>query len=231
MSNSPLAKIVLLSPVCYPRTAKIDKITIHHAAGVGSAESIGRNFQGQRAASANYGIGNDGQIGLYVPEDKRAVTSSSTVNDNRAVTIEVSNSEARHPWPVSAAAYRALIDLCTDICRRNGIARLNYTGGTDGNLTRHNMFAPTACPGPYLQARFPAIAEEVNRRLEEENMKRYNTIAELPEWARETVKKLCDKGVIKGNGGAKDSSGYPADLNLTEDMARLLVWNDRAGMY
>ena len=62
-------------------------------------------------------------------------------------------------------------------------------------------------------------------------MKRYNTIAELPEWARETVKKLCDKGVIKGNGGAKDSSGYPADLSMTEDMARMLVWNDRAGMY
>ena len=159
------------------------------------------------------------------------MTSSSTVNDNRAVTIEVSNSEARHPWPVSAAAYRALIDLCTDICRRNGIARLNYTGGTDGNLTRHNMFAPTACPGPYLQERFPAIAEEVNRRLEEENVKRYNTIAELPGWARETVKKLCDRGVIQGGGESMDGDGYPADLNLTEDMARLLVWNDRAGMY
>ena len=38
MSSSPLSGYTPLSPVCCPHTAKIDKITIHHAAGVGSAE-------------------------------------------------------------------------------------------------------------------------------------------------------------------------------------------------
>ena len=60
---------------------------------------------------------------------------------------------------------KKLIDLCVDICKRNGIAKLNYTGDKNGNLTRHNMFAATVCPGPYLQSKFPYIAEEVNKRL------------------------------------------------------------------
>lgn len=233
MSGSPLAVYTALSPNCSARTAgKIDRITIHHMAGVGSVESCGAVFASpSRGASANYGIGNDGRIGLYVPEEKRAWTSSSTANDNRAVTIEVSNSEARYPWPVSDAAYRALIELCADVCRRNGIERLIYTGDTSGNLTRHNMFAATLCPGPYLQERFPAIAEEVNKRLEEENMTRYDTIAEMPGWAKDTAAKLAAAGVLAGRDGSRDADGLPAALDLSEDMLRLLVILDRAGVY
>ena len=32
----------------------------------------------------------------------------------------------------------------------------------------HKMFAATTCPGPYLESKFPYIAEQVNQRLEEE---------------------------------------------------------------
>lgn len=236
MSGSPLAEYTAISPNCSARTGRIDRITIHHMAGVGSVESCGAVFASpSRGASANYGIGNDGRIGLYVPEEKRAWTSSSTANDNRAVTIEVSNSEARYPWPVSAAAYQALIELCVDICRRNGIGRLVYTGDTSGNLTRHNMFAATLCPGPYLQERFPAIAEEVNRRLDEEKedekIKRYNTIAEMPGWARDTAAKLAAAGVLTGRDDSRDADGLPGSLDLSEDMLRTLVILDRAGVY
>ena len=235
MSNSALATYTTLSPHRRKRTGKIDRITIHHAAMVGSAKDIGNAFQHERVASANYGVGNDGGIGLYVPEEYRAITSSSTANDNRAVTIEVSNSATPkdgHPeWPVSDAAYESLIALCADVCLRNGIERLVYTGDTKGNLTRHNMFTATLCPGPYLQERFPAIAEAVNERLEEMRMTRYDKIADMPEWARETVAALCDEQIIRGGGGAVDENGRPADLNMTEDMLRMLVWNARAGLY
>lgn len=54
------------------------------------------------------------------------------------------------------------------INRRNGIERLNYTGDASGNLTRHNMFTATACPEPYLQNKFPYIAEQVNKQLEKD---------------------------------------------------------------
>lgn len=167
MSNSALVDYTKLSPNCdHPRNRAIDKITIHHMAGDLSVETCGNLFANpNREASANYGIGSDGRVGLYVNEGDRAWASASPSNDNRAVNIEVANDATGGDWPVSAAAYSKLIDLCVDICQRNGIKALNYTGGADGNLTEHRMFMATACPGPYLHERMGRIAAEVNNRL------------------------------------------------------------------
>ena len=168
MSNSPLVNYTAISPnSSNPRNNKIKKITIHHMAGNLSVETCGRVFNGKnRQASSNYGIGSDGRVGMYVEEKNRAWTSSSPSNDNQAITIEVANDGgANTNWHVSDKAIAKLIDLCVDICKRNGIASLNYTGDANGNLTRHNMFANTTCPGPYLQSKFPYIASEVNKRL------------------------------------------------------------------
>lgn len=168
MSNSSLVSYTNLSPHKRSRNGKkISKITIHHAAVVNaSLEGLARGFQGSRTASANYGIDSKGRIGMFVEEEFRAITSSNTANDEMAVTIEVANSSAAPDWKISDAAYEALINLCVDICKRNNIKFLDYTGDKNGNLTRHNMFASTTCPGPYLQGKFSDIAREVNNRLE-----------------------------------------------------------------
>ena len=167
MSNSALVDYTRLSPNrSHPRNHTIDKITIHHMAGNLSVETCGSVFaNSSREASANYGIGSDGRVGLYVDEGDRAWASASPSNDNRAVNIEVANCATGGDWPVSSAAYNKLIDLCVDICQRNGIKTLNYTGGADGNLTEHRMFVPTVCPGPYLHERMSQIAAAVNARL------------------------------------------------------------------
>lgn len=167
MSNSALVSYTNYSPNrSAPRNHAIDKITIHHTAGVVSIESLGAIFAApSRQASSNYGIGSDGRIGLFVDEANRSWCSSNAENDNRAVTIEVSNSEVGGEWRVSDTVLESLLKLCTDICRRNGIERLNFTGDASGNLTMHKYFAATACPGPYLESLFPHIADEVNRRL------------------------------------------------------------------
>ena len=167
MSNSSLVDITILSPNCNsPRNNKIKKITIHHMAGCLSAERCGELFADpSRQGSSNYGIDSNGKVGLYVNESDRAWTSSSPDNDNQAITIEVANSEYGGDWPVSDKAYLKLIDLCVDICQRNGIESLNFTGDATGNLTMHKYFAATNCPGPYLEARFQDIADKVNAKL------------------------------------------------------------------
>ena len=167
MSNSPLVNYTKISPNRNsPRNKPITKITIHHMAGNLTVETVGNLFAATtRAASSNYGIGTDGRVGMYVEEKDRAWTSSSGDNDHQAITIEVANDGGAPNWPVSDTALAKLIELCVDICKRNGIKQLNYTGDKAGNLTRHNMFAATACPGPYLQSKFPYIANEVNKRL------------------------------------------------------------------
>ena len=167
MSNSKLICYTKLSPNYTKMTNKKNKkITIHHMAGNLSIESCGNVFASRtRKASSNYGIGSDGRIGLYVDESNRAWTSSSSANDSQAVTIEVANNSGAPGWTVSDKAYKALIDLCVDICQRNGIEELVFTGDATGNLTMHCYFANTNCPGPYLKARFKNIANEVNKRL------------------------------------------------------------------
>jgi hypothetical protein len=168
MSNSPLVSYTLISPNKSKRTAKIAKITPHHTAWVVDVETLGASFANpSRKASSNYGIGNDGRIAMYVPEDYRAWTSSSSANDNVAVTIEVSNSATGGNWPISNEAWDSLVALCVDICRRNGIEKLSFTGDKSGNLTMHKMFAATNCPGTYLGGRFPELAETVNKILRE----------------------------------------------------------------
>lgn len=124
-----------------------------------------------RQVSSNYCIGNDGKIAMSVEEKNRAWTSSNAENDNRAITIEVANSKGEPNWEISDTAMKSLIDLCVDICKRNGIERLNFTGNKNGNLTMHKYFSKTNCPGPYLSGKFPYIAQEVNKRLEAKEKK------------------------------------------------------------
>lgn len=165
MSKSSLTDVTILTNHYSSRNGtKIDKITIHHMAGNLSVETCGNVFK-NRQASANYGIGSDGRVGCYVLEENRAWSTANPSNDRRAINIELANDGGSPEWHVSDNAINKCIDLCVDICKRNGISKLNYTGNTDGNLTRHNMFMSTTCPGPYLQSKFPYIAEEVNKRL------------------------------------------------------------------
>ena len=167
MSNSALVSYTKLSPNRSSRNGqRITKITPHHMAGNLTVETCGDIFEKPaNEASANYGIGTDGRIALYVPEDKRAWTSANGANVRLAVTIEVANCEVGGDWRVSDAAWSSLVDLCVDICRRNGISGLSWTGDASGSLTCHYMFASTACPGPYLKGRMGQLAEEVNARL------------------------------------------------------------------
>lgn len=166
MSNSSLVNYTKLVKNYTAMGGKVNrKITIHHMAGNLSVETCANVFNGNRQASSNYGIGSDGRIGLYVEEHNRAWTSSSSWNDSQAVTIEVANDTLAPTWSVSAKAMASLINLCVDICKRNGIPKLVYTGDKNGTLTLHRFYANTCCPGPYIESKISYICNEVNRRL------------------------------------------------------------------
>lgn len=174
MSNSPLVDYTRISPnKNSPRNHKIDTITIHCVVGQCTVETLGNIFAPtSRQASSNYGVGTDGKIGMYVEEKDRSWCSSNAANDNRAVTIEVA-SDTKHPYAVNDRAFAALLDLVTDICKRNGIKKLVWstkkadrvTHKNGCNMTVHRDYANKSCPGDYLYNRHGEIAAEVNRRL------------------------------------------------------------------
>ena len=173
MSNSTLVDYTLISPnKNSPRNHAIDTITIHCTACQVSVERLGQIFAPtSKNASSNYGIGLDGRVGMYVEEKDRSWCSSSPSNDNRAVTIEVA-SDNFAPYKVNDAAYKKLILLVADICKRNNIKQLLWKGDKSligqvdkQNMTVHRWFAAKACPGDYLYNLHSQIAHEVNQIL------------------------------------------------------------------
>ena len=174
MSNSSLISYTKISPnKSIGRNHKIDTITIHCMAGNLTIETCGSLFvRSGVKASSNYGIGSDGRIAMYVEEKDRSWATSNSANDNRAVTIEVA-SEAVSPYKITDKAYKALIELCVDICKRNGIQKLVWSNNKSDrvhhlngcNMTAHRDYANKACPGDYIYSREGEIAKEVNKRL------------------------------------------------------------------
>lgn len=177
MSNSSLVCYTNLSPNhSGQRTHSIDRITPHCVVGQLSAESICGCFtSSSRQASCNYGIGSDGRISMSVEEKNRSWCSSSRENDQRAVTIECA-SDKTAPYAFNDAVYASLVNLCVDICKRNGKSKLLWFGdkaktlayepkSDEMVLTVHRWFANKSCPGDWLYNRLGNLAAEVTKRL------------------------------------------------------------------
>lgn len=175
MSNSPLVNYTKISPYKNsPRNRKISGIAIHCMAGNLSVQTCGNVFQNS-VASSNYGIDENGNIGMYVEEKDRAWCTASSYVDNRSVSIEVANYNTPD-CKVSDTALKTLINLCVDICKRNGIKKMYWFGNRtdsenydckegEGIFFVHRWYSPKACPGDYLMSKHPYICNEVNKRL------------------------------------------------------------------
>lgn len=175
-TNSPLIDCTVLSPNhSGQRTHKIDRITPHCVVGQLSAESIGACFPSGRDASCNYGVGYDGRQSLIVPEAYRSWCTSSSANDQRAITIDVA-SDKTAPYAFTNEAYKGLVELCIDICKRNGFNKVLWFADKDKSLnyepkagecvlTVHRWFANKSCPGDWMYNRMGQLAAEINAAI------------------------------------------------------------------
>ena len=206
MSNSSLVSHVNLSPNhSGQRTHCIDRITPHCVVGQCSVETLGNIFAPtSRQASSNYGIGVDGRVGMYVAEGNRSWCSSSNANDQRAVTIECA-SDKTAPYAMNDTVYQSLINLCVDICKRNGKTKLIWFGDKDKALnyepksnemviTVHRWFSNTACPGDWLYSRLGDLAEKVTAQLGG------STPVSTPDLPKKSIDEIA-KEVINGKWG------------------------------
>ena len=177
MSNSKLVSYTRLSPNnSGRRTHAIDRITPHCVVGQLSVETLGGLFaRSSYQASCNYAIGSDGRVALIVDEGQRSWCSSSNANDQRAVTIECA-SDKTSPYAFNTTVYNKLVDLCVDICKRNGKTRLLWISDKakalayepksgEMLLTVHRWFANKSCPGPWMMDRMGDLAAKVTARL------------------------------------------------------------------
>lgn len=176
-TNSPLVSYTKLSPNhSGQRTHSIDRITPHCVVGQCSVETLGNIFAPTSIqASCQYGIGADGRVGMYVEEKNRSWCSSSRENDQRAITIECA-SDTTAPYAFNDVVYNKLIELCVDICKRNGKTKLLWFGDKDKTLaynpaanemvlTVHRWFANKSCPGDWMYQRMGDLAAKVTAKL------------------------------------------------------------------
>lgn len=113
--------------------------------------------------------------------------------------------------------------LAKDIMQRYGI-------DTD-HVLRHYDVTGKRCPMPWVddQAQWNAfkasLSPEENTNEEDDDMIRYDTIDDVPGWARSTIKEMMDAGLIAGMGGGR--------LDLSDDMLRMLyiMWHMRDTRY
>ena len=87
------------------------------------------------------------------------------------------------------------------------------------NIIRHYDVTGKICPRPFVEDEMLWL--DFKDRLEDEEVKRYNTIDEVPEWGKATIQLMINKGAFAD----------VKNLNLSEDMIRMFVFNDRMGMY
>ena len=171
---------------------KIEKVTIHHMAGVLTAKQCGSIFQnGNRQASSSYGIGKDGEIALFVDEANTSYADANWDSNCKSVTIECSNNKTGGDWTVSDTVLNSLINLIADIFKRNGIEKA-VKGET---ITWHSMYSATTCPGNYLRSKMDYIAEKVNEKLNnntdtsDKKEEKKHIIDEDGKWGEDTTTK------------------------------------------
>lgn len=87
------------------------------------------------------------------------------------------------------------------------------------NVIRHYDVTGKMCPKPFVEDE--KLWLDFKDRLEDEEVKRYNTIDEIPEWGKATIQLMINKGAFAD----------VKNLSLSEDMIRMFVFNNRMGMY
>lgn len=176
------------------------------------------NYRGWHVSSGASGSANNTHIGVEMTEP-----SCISYDAENGYKLRINDRAAALNFVEKT--YAQAVELFAWLCKENGWNPL-----ADGVILSHkechargigsNHGDPEhlwdALGTDYTMDTFRAAVAE---RLEELNMKRYNRVEEMPEWARDEIQELIDADALRG-----DENG---NLNLSEDMMRMLIINKR----
>ena len=161
----------------------------------------------------------------YLPWNHRGWHAGGTAN-NTHIGFEICEPKDLNNKDYFKAIWDNSIELCVKLCKEYNLTEKDIIchseGYKKGVASNH---ADVMHWFPLHEKNMDLFRQEVKERLEKKELtlavepKRYKNIDEMPIWLQDFVKKLVDKGIIKGN-----TSG---DLDFTEDMLRCLIITDR----
>ncbi|MBR6400116.1 MAG: N-acetylmuramoyl-L-alanine amidase [Firmicutes bacterium] len=222
---------------------RVTKIAVHYVGNAGSSAAGNRNYfeslkNGQGIyASSHYIIGLDGEIIQCIPENEW----SYATNDLNCCSISIENCHPKADGKFTEQTQASLTELCADLCKRYSLDPMK-------DIVRHYDVTGKFCPlwwvkhpqefvkfkrdvekvmkGAYIDMdELKKLKEEIQglrKEIEDSREKYFENLDDVPEWGRETVKKLVEKGALKGDGQG---------IDISYAMLRMLVINDRAGIY
>lgn len=173
----------------------------------------------------------DGTVYQTLPWEMRGWHCGGTAN-NTHIGIEMTEPAAGVPYAEAAeqitGTYRAAVELFARLCGVYGLEPLadgviighaeGHRRGVASNHADPAYLWDTYGMGFTMDGFRRAVAEAMAGAKEEEeetDMTRYNTVAEMPAWAREEAQRLIDCGALKG--------GTDGRLDLSEDMLRTMI--------
>lgn len=200
----------------------IKYIVIHYTANDGdTAEGNCSYFTGaNRQASAHYFV-DENEVWRSVRDEDKAWHCGGdqyfhpNCRNTNALGIELcSRKDASGKYYFKPATVANAIELVK--------AKMQEYGIPAENVVRHYDVTHKVCPAPFVNddAAWEAFKLSLITQ-EEEDMQKYQTIKDVPEWARPTVEKLIKNGALAGDGNG--------NINVTDDFCRTFVVLDRLG--
>lgn len=145
---------------------RIQFVVVHHMAtlgdGKGKALDACHTTWQTRKASAHYGV--DGSTVRQFVWDSNAAWHSGNETGNRCgIGIEHANASLGPEWKVADQTWKTGARLAAYIHLVHQLGR----PVKDGTIRKHSSFKATACPGPFIDARWDAYVKEAQRVYDE----------------------------------------------------------------
>lgn len=173
----------------------------------------------------------DGTVYQTLPWEMRGWHCGGSANSTH-IGVEMTEPSAGMTRSEAAeqitGTYRTAVELFAALCRRYGL-NPEQDGVIIGHAEGHRRGVASNHADPELlwrtydmgytmdgfRADVRAMMEVENTDEEDEDMTRYDSVAEMPQWARAGVQRLIDRGVLSGVGNGK--------LDLSLDMIRTML--------
>ena len=198
---------------------EIKYIVIHYTANDGdTSEGNCQYFAGaNRRSSAHYFVDGN-EVWQSVADVDKAWHCGGDVyyhpacRNSNSIGIEIcSHRASKDRYYFDRAAVERAIELTR--------AKMAEYGIPAANVVRHYDVTHKKCPAPFVDD--AAAWAEFKKALEADDMEKYQTLNDAPEWARPTLKKLIDEDSLAGDGNG--------NINVSEDFCRIMVVLDRRG--